>query len=52
MLAGAYRKRTVTYALYAKDSVSRHVRKAESVGWEWKSGGMQERVATLSKTYF
>jgi len=39
MLAGAYRKRTVTYALYAKDSVSRHVRKAESVGWEWKKDG-------------
>jgi glycosyltransferase involved in cell wall biosynthesis len=36
MLAGAYRKRTVTYALYAKDSVSRHVRKAENLGWEWK----------------
>jgi glycosyltransferase involved in cell wall biosynthesis len=47
MLAGAYRKRTVTYALYAKDSVSRHVRKAESVGWEWKGGGMQERVANV-----
>jgi hypothetical protein len=47
MLAGAYRKRTVTYALYVKDSESRHVRKVESVGWEWKSGGMLERVANL-----
>jgi N-acetylglucosaminyldiphosphoundecaprenol N-acetyl-beta-D-mannosaminyltransferase len=47
MLAGAYRKRTVTYALYAKDSESRHIRKAESVGWEWKSEGIWERVADL-----
>jgi glycosyltransferase involved in cell wall biosynthesis len=47
MLAGAYRRRTVTYALYAKDSESRHVRKAEGVGWKWKNGGMQERVADV-----
>jgi glycosyltransferase involved in cell wall biosynthesis len=47
MLAGAYRRRTVTYALYVKDSESRHVRKAEGVGWKWKNGGMQERVADL-----
>jgi glycosyltransferase involved in cell wall biosynthesis len=38
MLAGAYRKRTVTYALYVKDSEIRHIRKAEGVGWEWKRG--------------
>ena len=39
MVARAYRRRTITYALYAKGSESRHVRKAEKVGWEWKKDG-------------
>lgn len=35
LLAGAYRKRTVSYALYEKGSAGRVMRTAERLGWAW-----------------